>query len=107
MEWRNLPPIRNRIERRLVFSPPFEGGVGGVLVTSINPTLIPAVILSTLPIDLGCFLVYNLLQVWVLHPREQSHLSTTHTGNVSCRVSAHPATHVNSPGDPPLNSPGD
>ena len=40
---------------------------------------------STLPIDLGCFLVYNLLQVWVLHPREQSHLSTTHTGDVRDR----------------------
>ena len=40
---------------------------------------------STLPIDLGCFLVYNLLQVWVLHPREQSHLSTTHAGSVSDR----------------------
>jgi hypothetical protein len=51
MEWRNLPPIRNRIERRLVFSPPFEGGVGGVLVTSINPTLIPAVILTDRPRD--------------------------------------------------------
>ena len=38
---------------------------------------------STLPIDLGCFLVYNLLQVWVLHPREQSHLSTTHARTVS------------------------
>ena len=39
-------PIPNRVEQRQVFSPPFEGGVGGgELTISINLTLIDAMFL--------------------------------------------------------------
>ena len=93
MEWRNLPPIRNRIERRLVFSPPFEGGVGGVLVTSINPTLIPAVILTcTLTCPASDTLVRPLrgeLRRAARRPGQVQSLDTSH-GRVGDRLSLSP-----------------